>query len=99
MDLITWGAFAFGLVVGWLTYFIVRRAKPNALTDLASIIGTLGGAAVLNLFDAKGPLFGAYAIGLAVGFIAYFVIFWCIVGKAAIRESLLNTKDGATVMD
>jgi hypothetical protein len=30
------GAVAFGIVVGWLTYFILRRAKPTALSDLST---------------------------------------------------------------
>jgi hypothetical protein len=93
------GAFAFGTVIGWTTYFIMRRAQPTALTDIASIIGTLGGAAILNLFDARGPLFAAYAIGLAVGFFAYFLIYTLIVGKSAIRESLIKSGDVSPVME
>jgi hypothetical protein len=41
------GAFAFGIVVGWLTYFILRRAKPTALSDLSTVVATLCGATVL----------------------------------------------------
>jgi len=94
------GAFAFGAVLGWTTYFIMRRAQPTALTDIATIIGTLGGAAILNLFDKRGPLFAAYAIGLAVGFFGYFLIFSIIVGKAAMRESLVKQQnDGTTIME
>ena len=94
------GAFAFGAVIGWITYFIMRRAQPTALTDIATIIGALGGAAILNLFEARGPLFGAYAIGLAAGFFGYFLIYWRFVGKASIRESLIKQQsDGSTVME
>jgi|ERR1043166_4131963 hypothetical protein len=94
------GAFAFGAVLGWATYFIMRRAQPTALTDIATIIGVLGGAAILNLFEARGPLFAAYAIGLAIGFFGYFLIFSLIVGKAAMRESLIKQQsDGTTVME
>lgn len=94
------GALCFGIVIGWTTYFIMRRAQPTALTDLSTIIGALGGAAILNLFDSQGPLFAFYAIGLAVGFIAYFLIYLAIVGKSAIRESLIRQQDdGSTVME
>jgi uncharacterized membrane protein YeaQ/YmgE (transglycosylase-associated protein family) len=94
------GALCFGIVIGWTTYFIMRRAQPTALTDLSTIIGALGGAAILNLFDAHGPLFAFYAIGLAVGFFAYFLIYLAIVGKAAIRGSLIRQQDhGSTVME
>jgi hypothetical protein len=68
-----WGAFGFGLVIGWFTYFVNRHRKDEiTLADVATIIGALGGAAVLALFPAKSALFGAYGVGLAVGFFAYF---------------------------
>ena len=94
------GALAFGAVIGWITYFIMRRAQPTAITDIATMIGALGGAAILTLFEARGPLFAAYAIGLAIGFFGYFLIYSAIVGKAAIRESLIKQQsDGSTVME
>jgi uncharacterized membrane protein YeaQ/YmgE (transglycosylase-associated protein family) len=94
------GAFAFGAVIGWITYFIMRRAQPTAITDISTLIGTLGGAAVLTLFEARGPMFAGYAIGLAVGFFAYFVIYSQIVGVTALRESLTRQQsDGTTVME
>jgi hypothetical protein len=78
----------------------MRRAQPTALTDIATIVGALGGAAVLNLFEARGPLFAAYAIGLAIGFFGYFLIFSRIVGKSAVRESLIKQQsDGTTIME
>jgi hypothetical protein len=94
------GAFAFGCVIGWTTYFILRRAKPTALSDLTTIIGTLGGATILGLFDTKGPMFGAYAIGLAVGFFGYYRRYSKIVGKTAIRESLIKKQgEDGTVLE
>ena len=99
----TWmliGAGAFGLVVGWTTYFILRRAKPSAISDLATVIGTLGGATVIGLFDPHGPLFAFYAFGLALGFFAYFFIYWFVVGKAAIRETLVKKQgEEGTVLE
>jgi hypothetical protein len=94
------GAFAFGVVIGWTTYFILRRSKPTALSDLTTVVGTLGGAVVLGLFDPKGPLFGAYAIGLAAGFFGYYWVFASIVGKSAIRESLTKKQgEDGTILD
>jgi hypothetical protein len=87
------GAAAFGVVVGWMTYFILRRSKPTALTDLSTVIGTLGGATVLGLFDSKGALFALYAIGLLIGFFAYYLNYSRIVGKKAIRETLIRKQD------
>ncbi|HKZ86586.1 MAG TPA: hypothetical protein VJ793_23390 [Anaerolineae bacterium] len=91
--LILGGSLAFGVVIGWITYFILRRAKPSALSDLSTIIGTLGGATILSLFDAKGPMFAMYALGLAIGFFSYYRTYRKVVGKAAIRESLIRKQD------
>lgn len=65
------GATAFGVVVGWITYGSMRRAKRNGLTDITTIIGALGGAAVTKLFPLESGLFGAYCLGLTVGFFGY----------------------------
>jgi len=69
-----WGAFAFGVVIGWFTYFVNRYRAEVTLADVATVIGALGGAAVLALFPAETALFSAYGIGLAVGFFGYFLI-------------------------
>jgi hypothetical protein len=95
MDIVTQlvmivGAAAFGVVIGWTTYFIMRRAQPKALTDLTTILGILGGATILGLFDPKGPMFGGYAIGLLIGFFAYYIQYRRIVGVTAMREALLK---------
>src|SRR5262249_54992655 len=68
------GAFCFGAVVGWVTYFTMRYSQAHALSDIAVVIGAVGGAAVLALFPAQSELFAAYGIGLAVGFFAYVAI-------------------------
>lgn len=65
------GALAFGLVMGWVTYGTLRRAERSSLTDLSTILGIIGGAAVLDLFPVESGAFGAYAIGLAMGFFGY----------------------------
>jgi len=67
------GAGCFGLLIGWYIYYINRhRAGSVQLGDLVTLIGVIGGGAVLALFPAKTDLFGAYGIGLAVGFFLYF---------------------------
>ena len=68
------GALCFGLVIGWITYRTLRRrAEAVALSDIAAVIGAVGGAAVTGLFKSE-TLFGAYCIGLAIGFFLYLVI-------------------------
>lgn len=68
------GAGGFGAVVGWYVYYINRYRRADVqLGDAVALIGAIGGAAILALFPAKSDLFGAYGIGLAAGFFAYFV--------------------------
>jgi hypothetical protein len=71
MTIELWGALAFGVVIGWVTYRTLRRTKTSGLGDIATILGAVGGAAVTALFPAKGQSFAAYGIGLAIGFFLY----------------------------
>lgn len=65
------GAFSLGMVVGWLTYRTLRlRKEPTALSDIGLILGTILGAAVTTALQSE-LVFGAYCIGLPVGFFAY----------------------------
>jgi len=68
------GAFCFGVVIGWVTYRTLRRSNETvALSNIATVIGAVGGAAVTALFREAGP-FAWYCIGLAIGFFAYLLI-------------------------
>jgi hypothetical protein len=68
------GAGAFGIIIGWYVYFINRYRKGDVqFSDLATVIGIIGGGAVLSLFPAQTDLFGAYGIGLFIGFFAYLI--------------------------
>jgi NhaP-type Na+/H+ or K+/H+ antiporter len=62
------GALAFGLVVGWVTSSTLRRAKRDGLTDISTVIGAVGGAAITGLFAKETGAFGIYCVGLAIGF-------------------------------
>jgi hypothetical protein len=69
------GAGGFGTVLGWLVFYINRqRTDEVKLGDLVTLLGVIGGSAVLTLFPASTDLFGAYGIGLAVGFFQYFFV-------------------------
>lgn len=79
-DIQLYGAGAFGAVIGWYIYYINRHRRDDVTaTDLVTLIGIIGGTAVLALFPAHSDLFGAYGIGLAVGFFGYFVIMMILV--------------------
>jgi len=75
------GAGGFGAVVGWFLYYVNRYRKDDVqLADVVTLVGAIGGAAILTLFPAKTDLFGAYGIGLAVGFFGYFLTLLVMVG-------------------
>ena len=68
------GAVFFGLVIGWISYRTLRlTAGTNLFSAIAIIIATVGGAAVIALLRSD-VLFGWFAIGLMIGFLAYFGI-------------------------
>lgn len=74
MTIESWGALLFGLVVGWITYRTLRRSGETvALSNIATVIGAVGGAAVTALFNTA-ELFAWYSIGLAIGFFAYLIL-------------------------
>jgi hypothetical protein len=82
------GAGCFGLVVGWITYRTLRRkAGASKISDLASVLAAIGGAAVTKAFDNPN-LFGSYCLGLAIGFFGYFGI--------AVRMEKAAVKEGET---
>jgi hypothetical protein len=69
------GAFAFGALIGWYVYYVNRYRKGDIqIGDIVTLIGAIGGSAVLALFDRKTDLFGAYGVGLAAGFFGYFAV-------------------------
>jgi len=67
------GALCFGFVVGWVTYRTLRRTgEPVAISNIATVIGAVGGASVTGLFNKE--LFGWYSIGLTGGFFLYLIL-------------------------
>lgn len=67
------GAMGFGALIGWFVYYINRYRKGDVQwSDLTTLIGILGGGAILALFPEQTDLFGAYGIGLFIGFFGYF---------------------------
>lgn len=75
MTFIEYGALAFGLVIGWITYrtLHLREDEKVGLSDIATVIGAVGGAAITGLFEEE-ILFAAYSIGLAGGFFLFLII-------------------------
>ena len=68
------GAVFCGLVTGWISYRTLRlTAGTNLLAVIAIIIAVVGGAAVTALLKDE-VLFGWYAIGLVIDFLASFAL-------------------------
>jgi TRAP-type C4-dicarboxylate transport system permease small subunit len=87
---IAFGSIGFGMVIGWVTYYTMRKnTKERTLADITVIISALIGPAVLAVFPApaegKPTMFGYYGIGLALGFFLYYIIFVLILWKAPAR--------------
>lgn len=77
------GAGGFGTLVGWYVYYVNRhRTDAVQLADVLTLLGAIGGAAVLALFPAKTDLFGAYGIGLFVGFFGYLLVLVVLVRRS-----------------
>lgn len=77
------GAGAFGVLIGWYVYYINRYRRAEVqFSDLVTVIGIIGGSAILKLFDAGTDLFGAYGLGLAIGFFGYFIVLLLLVAAS-----------------
>lgn len=77
------GAGGFGFLIGWYVYYINRYRKGDVqLGDLVTLIGAVGGAAILALFPQGSDLFGAYGVGLFAGFFAYLLMLIFLVGTS-----------------
>ncbi len=75
------GAGGFGAIIGWYVYYTNRYRKGDVqVSDIVTLIGVLGGTAVLALFPSQTDLFGAYGIGLFAGFFGYFIALIIMVG-------------------
>ncbi len=78
------GAGGFGAIIGWYVYYINRYRKGDVqFSDLTTVIGIIGGGAIISLFPAQSDLFGAYGIGLFVGFFGYFLSLIILVNSTA----------------
>lgn len=95
---LAWGSIGFGMVIGWITYYTMRKnTQQPTLADIAVIISALIGPAVLAVFPApvegKQTLFGYYGIGLAVGFFLYYIIFVLLLWKAPkLLKAMIGTQ-------
>lgn len=77
------GSVCFGLLVGYITYrTLARTADKTSISDLAAVIGAVGGGAVTTIVRPQTEDFGWYSIGLLAGFIAYGALYAALNGRA-----------------
>ena len=76
------GALFFGLVIGWVTYRTLRRTASTGLSDIAAVIGSVGGATITGLFSKESGAFGSYCLGLALGFFLYLTTAMIVAAKS-----------------
>jgi uncharacterized membrane protein YeaQ/YmgE (transglycosylase-associated protein family) len=68
------GAFWFGVVIGYITYRTLRHKAQSGVSDIASVVGAVGGGAILKLFPTGTSSFDEYGFGLATGFFLYLAL-------------------------
>jgi len=74
MSIIALGALCFGIVIGWVVYRTLRRRGETVqLSDIAAVIGAVGGGWVTTQFSTP-ELFAWYCIGLFIGFFGYLIL-------------------------
>lgn len=90
LDIKSIGALAFGMIIGWYVYYVNRYRKGDVqFSDITTLVGAIGGGALLKLFDPADAtkaisqeLFGWYGLGLAVGFFGYFLVLIALVNRS-----------------
>ena len=79
---LTIGSVCFGVFAGYISYrTLVRTTDKTSISDLAAVIGAVGGGAVTTIIRPQSDEFGWYAMGLLAGFIAYGVLYAAFNGK------------------
>jgi hypothetical protein len=83
------GAVCFGVVIGYITYrALARSTAVAAVSDIAAVVGAVGGGVVTGVFAPESTLFGWYAIGLLVGMLLYPLVFFRLAGRQQTTEIL-----------
>jgi len=89
------GALCFGLVLGYVTYRMLIRTTANAaVSDLTTVVGAIGGAAVTAVAEPGTSLFGWYGVGLALGFVSYGLAYYFLNGKERLAVVLGSARPG-----
>jgi hypothetical protein len=82
------GAFLLGMVLGYLTHFLVRRDVNPGVKDLGGIVGIIVGGVALKVLAGPDET-SWYLIGLGVGFFLYWAAL--MVGSEKVKSPLPKT--------
>ncbi len=85
MTLAAIAAAVLGVVIGYLTHYLVRRDQQAGIGDLAAIITAILGAAIFNIIKEPAATYW-YLIGLGAGFFLYWLAL--AVGKEKVQQLL-----------
>lgn len=77
------GALVLGIVIGYLTHYLVRRDQEAGVGDLAVIIGAVLGATVFKVITGQDQT-SWYLIGLGVGFFLYWLAL--VLGREQVKQ-------------
>lgn len=73
------GSFCFGVVLGWLVRYFIKRFKSFTPKTLSSIVSVMSGGVVIRFLGAGEFAWWFYPIGLLAGFVLYSVLaLWAI---------------------
>jgi uncharacterized membrane protein YeaQ/YmgE (transglycosylase-associated protein family) len=89
MTLAAIGAAVLGLVIGYLTHYLVRRDQQAGVGDLAMIIGAILGAAIFNIIKEPEATYW-YLIGLGIGFFLYWLAL--LLGREKVKKLIEQKK-------
>lgn len=90
------GAACFGVVVGYITYRTLARTVGKAtISDIAAVVGALGGGAITKLYEPNSSGFAWYSIGLLAGMMVFFCVFALVNGKTELSHVMGLTKADA----
>lgn len=88
------GACCFGVAIGYITYrTLVRSTDRTAVSDLAAVIGAVGGGVITGVFPAGSALFAWYSIGLLLGMAVFFAVFGKLNGRKKLAAMMAGDPD------
>ncbi|MBM4241430.1 MAG: hypothetical protein FJ150_07220 [Euryarchaeota archaeon] len=84
MTIDQFAAAGIGFVIAYIVMMFIVRLKESTVQGLGSVIALIAGGAVTNYLNAS--LFSYYFIGVLIGFVFYWIIFFLSKGTPPLRQ-------------